>query len=101
MLFIKLMKPIMHHLRSNGYLSVIYLDDFLILGHSYEKCRTNMKNSISLLESLGILINYNKSSLIPQNICVYLGFEDNSINMTISIPDNKRERLISMLINFS
>lgn len=100
MLFTKLIKPIIQKLRKKGHLSVVYLDDFLLLANSYKDCCTNVTETIRLLESLGFLINYNKSSLKPQKICGYLGFEYNSVDMTICIPTEKRYKLAEFLIKF-
>lgn len=101
MLFTKLIKPIMYVLRSKGHLSVVYLDDFLLLGHSYKDCLENVKETITILESLGFLINYNKSFLEPQQKCSYLGFEYNSVDMTIAIPDTKKQNLSHLLASFA
>lgn len=100
MIFTKLLKPVMYYLRKKGFLSVLYLDDFLLLSDSYRKCKLNVSQTISVLERLGFIINYDKSLLIPNNTCVYLGFEFNSIDLTISVPNDKRNKLIQMLQDF-
>lgn len=58
--FTKLMKPVLSFLRCRGYMSVLYLDDFLLFGTSYGNCLENITTTISLLEDLGFIINYNK-----------------------------------------
>ena len=42
LIFTKLMKPVVSHLREKGFLSVIYLDDLLLLGSSYKGCKENV-----------------------------------------------------------
>ena len=37
-LFTNIMKPLFGHLRSRGYLSVIYIDDSYLQGQTYEEC---------------------------------------------------------------
>ena len=57
----KIMKPVVGHLRNQGFLSIIYLDDLLLIGNSYSKRLENIKTSIYLLTSLGFIINEEKS----------------------------------------
>ncbi|XP_014233125.1 uncharacterized protein LOC106656583 [Trichogramma pretiosum] len=70
--FTKIMKPIMQRLRSMGYLSVIYLDDILCIGKTYDECAKNASETIKLLESLGFVINNKKTGCIPstRSACV-------------------------------
>nr|CAH7766094.1 unnamed protein product [Callosobruchus chinensis] len=49
----------------------------------YKQCQTNILETVSILEYLGFIINYDKSFLVPKEECIYLGFEYNSENMTI------------------
>lgn len=96
LVFTKLMKPVVSHLRSRGLLSVLYLDDFLLFGDSYEKCLMNINTTCKLLEDLGFIINKKKSSLIPRQTCKYLGFNYNSVSMTISLPCDKRIKILQL-----
>lgn len=97
LVFTKLMKPVIAFLREKGFLSVVYLDDFLLMGKNFVDCQENVAFTIKILESLGFIINYKKSVLIPSKICKFLGFIYNSENMSISIPDNKKEQLIKFI----
>lgn len=99
-LFRKILKPVLRHLRSTGFLSINYLDDFLLLGHTKDACSKNMKRTISLLKSLGFIIYYNKSHLNPSRRCRFLGFLFNSHNLTITVPHDKKERINRMLSSF-
>lgn len=63
--FTKLLKPVIGHLREQGYLSVIYLDDLLLLGETHTSCLENVQKTIKLLESLGFIINKEKSKMEP------------------------------------
>lgn len=96
LLFTKIMKPVLSMLRSKGWISVIYLDDFLLMGKTPLECRNNVSATISLLESLGFIINYNKSSIIPSRKCKYLGFVYNSEAMTVELPKGKRVKIINL-----
>lgn len=93
-LFTKLMKPVATHLRSRGFKSVNYLDDSLCFGDSYEECLTNINETIKCLSNLGFIINYTKSSLVPNKTCQFLGFILNSQNMTLELPGKKKENIL-------
>jgi Reverse transcriptase (RNA-dependent DNA polymerase). len=93
--FTKLMKPVISYLRKQGFLSVIYLDDILLLGNSYENCIRNIKMTCSVLEELGFIINREKSVMTPSKSCKYLGFIYHSETMTVELP---REKSIILLI---
>lgn len=100
-MFTKIMKPVMALLRKEGFLSVIYLDDILIFGHSKQDCETNLRKTLELLEHLGFMINFEKSCFLPNQICKYLGFLYNSENMSISLPYEKRLKILKLLKKFS
>jgi len=94
--FTKVMRPVMASLRSEGNLSVQYLDDILLLGLTKMLCNINVQHTVSLLKRLGFLINVNKSELICKKRLKYLGFIFDTSNMTISLPPNKREKLMKL-----
>lgn len=91
------MKPIISYLRSRSLLSVVYLDDFICWGDSYSHYYTNTYTTITLLTSLGFLINSDKSMLIPSTSCKYLGFIINSKALTLCLTDQKKESLLHQL----
>lgn len=98
--FTKLMRPVIQVLRKQGKKSVIYLDDILCVAGSYENCRNNVRLTISLLESLGFIINYKKSKLIPSMRCRFLGFIIDTQNFVLELPDAKRRSLTKLLASF-
>lgn len=59
--FTKLMKPVIIKLRKMGFVSVIYLDDIILFGSSYVDCLKNLEETCLLLESLGFILNKEKS----------------------------------------
>lgn len=89
-IFTKLMKPVIKLLRSCGFLSSIYLDDIYLTESSYSNCLESANATRKLLQSLGFLINEEKSKLIPSMSCKYLGFIIDSHNWCISLPQEKR-----------
>ncbi|VEN46531.1 unnamed protein product [Callosobruchus maculatus] len=95
LIFTKLMKPVLSFLREKGFISVLYLDDFLLLGSTLLECKRNLQETITLLESLGFIINLAKSTN-PRQSCTFLGFIYNSVGMTISLPQDKKQRIIKL-----
>jgi hypothetical protein len=63
--FTKIIRPIVQLCRSRGIRLMAYLDDFIVLGASQQECMENTQFVLHLLERLGWLVNYKKSSLRP------------------------------------
>lgn len=87
--FTKLLKPVVSYLRNQGYVSVNYLDDFLLLGDSVESCESNVRETCKLLSKLGFIINEQKSKLIPSKRCKFLGLIFDSQKMSVELPKEK------------
>lgn len=97
--FTKLMRPVIESLRANKIECVNYLDDFLILGSSKLECLKNVHTTTTLLQSLGFIINREKSVLVPSTRFMF-----DSIYMIIELPLEKRCRIrkwISILMHRS
>ncbi|XP_071810706.1 uncharacterized protein [Apostichopus japonicus] len=60
-------------LRRRGIPLFVYLDDWLILGDSYQDARRNVTLTTDLLFRLGWLVNEGKSNLTPSQHVKYLG----------------------------
>lgn len=99
--FTKIMKEVITYLRTRGYKSVVYLDDILCIGDTYDECLTNINETLRLLNCLGFVVNYDKSCLQPTQKCKFLGFIYNSIDMTISLPSDKRKKIRKLVQKFS
>lgn len=87
----------MAYLREKGFVSVVYLDDFLCIGSSYNDCLKNMSTTIDLLNKLGFLINKDKREFVPAKSCKFLGLIFNTKNMTISISVEKRQSCLNLI----
>lgn len=97
-LFTKLMKPVIHSLRSKSFLSVIYLDDFLLMGKTKEECTENMKITRKVVERLGLVVNEEKSSFEPSKVVKFLGFEWDSEKMSIRLTIEKKQNISSFAL---
>lgn len=95
-LFTKLMKPVFSKLRGLGLISVYYLDDTWLMGVTEGDCLDNVEFTFQLLQKTGFLVNSEKSQMIPSQKIQFLGFILNSIDMTVSLPIDKKERIISL-----
>lgn len=97
--FTKLLKPIVCELRKSGLRSVLYHDDFLLLGLNFHDCMNNIHKTRSLLQKLGFIINEDKCTN-PSQRCRFLGFVFDSQAMTIELPIEKRVALKKINKNF-
>lgn len=100
-IFTKVLRPVAAKLRSNGHRSVIYLDDFLLIGNTFNECNENIIETKKLLTTLGWKINSEKSSSKPCQVIEYLGFIFNTVDRTISLPDRKVDQIIKMINSLS
>ena len=89
--FTKLMKPIIAWLRGQGVRMIIFLDDILVLAPTIETINQHARITISLLESLGFLINYKKSALVPTQRILFLGMLIDSTTMEFVLPTEKSD----------
>lgn len=96
--FTKLLKPVLKYLRSSGLISVNYLDDFISIGQSYTECAYNIETTMNVLQSLGFIINREKSVITPNTECKFLGFIFNSEDMTLCLPQEKKQRIIDKTV---
>lgn len=92
-IFTKLLKPLFMRLRGNGHISVYYLDDSWLMGLTAEECLLNLNETAKLLRKCGFLINGEKSCFVPSQKVIFLGLQLNSINMTISLPEDKINKI--------
>lgn len=100
-LFTKIMKPVASYLRSRGWMSVVYLDDWLLIGNSVEQCKRNVEVTCNLLTSLGFIINIEKSKLEPSTSRLFLGFIFDSVAFKLYLPEEKKQRMLSLIENFT
>ena len=91
--FTKLLKPAFASLRSQGYCSVVYLDDSYLQGNTYMDCLLNIHETVHTLQQLGFTIHPKKSVLIPTQTIEFLGFLIDSVAMTITLPQGKMDKI--------
>lgn len=99
--FTKLLKPVVVSLRRQGYISVTYIDAYLLIGRFFEECQENVRVTYSLLQKLGLTINDEKCHLIPTNRCKYIGFLFDSLSINIELPREKRLKVKQLAFRYS
>jgi len=91
--FTKLLKPLFAHLRQNGHLVTSYIDDNYIQGNTYHECAHSVLDTITMYSKLGFYIHPEKSHLNPAQEITYLGFQLNSITMSIKLTTEKASKI--------
>ena len=92
-LFTKLLKPAFASLHNAGHVVLGYLDDTLIIGRSHRQATKAVTATSELLSELGFIIHPTKSVIEPVQEIKFLGFVLNSIDMTVTLPSDKKEEL--------
>ena len=87
--FTKILKPVLATLRQRGIRVIAYLDDLLIIGKTKEEAEAAFSQVKSLLESLGFVINLEKSVAKAVQRIEFLGFIIDSRKMTLELPTAK------------
>ena len=75
----------------------MYLDDVWVWGETFTECRRNLKETITLLQYCGFVINNKKSQLTLVQEARVLGHVVNTIIMTISLPKEKEQEKLTYL----
>jgi len=95
--FTKVLKPVIAHLRKQGVRMLTYLDDSLVMNKTREGLSQDMGKVRDLLQSLGFLINIEKSQFLPVQEIEFLGVIVNSREMTLKVPADKKENMLSSI----
>ena len=93
--FTKLMKIPISVMRKLNVRLIIFLDDILIMASTKKKLIQARDTLIFPLQTLALLVNKNKSVLHPSQILQFLGVEINSKEMSVSLPQEKKDKIIS------
>jgi len=95
-IFTKLMKVVVAFLRKLGIRLVIYLDDLLFMNSTKKGVLADLKVAVDLIESLGFLINWEKSDVIPKRVMEYLGLMVDTKALSFSLPSGKVESVTTL-----
>jgi hypothetical protein len=78
-----------------GIRTIFYINNILILGSTYPICFKNTLEALHLLIDAGFVIHWEKSSLIPPTDFPFLGFQWNTVQASLAIPQTKVDTLRS------
>ena len=94
--FTRVMAPVSAILHTLGIRLRRYLDDCLIQASSREQVLLSLRTVLQLCNSLGIVVNWEKSQLVPtQRIC-YLGVLLDSVSFRASPAQKRVDKLLSI-----
>ena len=74
-----------------------YLDDFFLVGDTFEECIDAVIDTCDLLIKSGLSIQPDKSQFIPVQKIEYLGFTLDSTSMTVSLTDIKQQNIKTLI----
>ena len=85
--FTKLLRPVVALSRQRGVMLHVYLDDWLIHADTPEQAQLHAQMTISLLQYLGWIINFEKSNQTPSQDFQFIGMQFNTWQFTVvSLP---------------
>ena len=94
--FTRVMAPVSAFLHRSGIRLRRYLDDWLIQASSREQVLFALDTVLHLCHSLGIIVNWEKSQLVPSQHMVYLGVLLDSVSFRASPAQKRVEKLLSI-----
>lgn len=92
--FTKLLTPVFAHLREQGHECFGYIDDSFVIADSFAEASHSCHQLAHTLDSLGFVIHREKSVLKPSQTLVFLGFELNSVTMTVKPTQSKVDKFM-------
>uniref|UniRef100_A0AC34FW88 Reverse transcriptase domain-containing protein n=1 Tax=Panagrolaimus sp. ES5 TaxID=591445 RepID=A0AC34FW88_9BILA len=94
--YTKIIKQILLFLRKKGILAVVYLDDWLIMGPTKEECKRSVNIVLEVIESLGLILNEDKSHLEPVQNLEFLGLLVDTVTLEFKVPEKKQDKIKNM-----
>ena len=88
-IYTKLLKPVFATLRKLGHSNVPYIDDSLLQSDTRETCVENLRDTVQLMDDLGLTVHPEKSVIVPTQCIEFVGFIINSVDMTVRLSPHK------------
>ena len=99
-IFHELTQAVKYILQQQGHNGiVVYLDDFLVIEPTKEKCLDTLNTLIALVRKLGFCVAWNKVQG-PTTCLTFLGVELDSRKMEMRLPTEKVEKFCALLDTF-
>ena len=97
-IFTKVMKAPLALLRQKGCTIAGYIDDFFLQGSDFQECVSNLREAIDLFLQLGFTLHPEKSVLLPSQTLIFLGFILDTVSMTVTLTQKKKDKLKSLCL---
>ena len=98
--FTRVMAPVSAILHSMGIRMRRYLDDWLVQSSSQASLLRDLQTVLQLCHELGIVVNPQKSNLVPSQVVQYLGVVINAETFRASPSQERISRLLSTAAEF-
>ncbi len=98
--FTKVIQEIKRFLQREGICLFQYLDDWLVQGKSQEVVHRHMARVLEVTQSLGFMVNVEKSDLDPRQRFTFLGYRYDLEKATITPVENRLIKLRTTLTPF-
>ena len=98
-IFTKLTKPALAHLRNLGHAITSFIDHSLVVGETQSETVAATIDTIKTFDSLGFLVHDEKSQLEPTQEITYLGFVINSKEMTVTLTEERKQKVMQTCID--
>ena len=91
-IFNRLTDAISRFMKRKGFCCFNYLDDFIIIGSSYEETCNAQRTLMQVLRKLGFYISW-KKVISPTQYCRFLGIDIDAASQQLLLPDDKLAKL--------
>ena len=91
--FTKLLRPLIKRWRSLGLRIILYIDDGICAARTGPECSRGKDIILSDLREAGLVVNYEKSMLVPAQVATWLGFIVDLQQGVFVVPPHKIQKL--------
>ena len=99
--FTRLMEVIATFLRRRAITLHSYLDDWLARNQNRRRLLEHRQFILSLINSLGLIINYEKSDLVPAQVFTFIGMEFLTHTNIVRVPQSRQMKILETVRMFS
>ena len=101
LVFTRLMSVIATFVRKRAITLHPYLDDWLARNQSHRALLEHRQFLLSLINSLGLIINYEKSDLVPAQVFTFIGMEFLTQTNIVRVPQDRVLKILETVRQFS
>ena len=95
--FTRLMVAIATHIRVRAIILFPYLDDWLVRNQCRLELIKDKEFTLRLITSLSLIINQEKSELIPSQNCIFIGMEFETQNNIVRVPWDRVQDILCLV----